>query len=169
MERIGTPPPKPPVDYLARTRARYDALGYPQYRWVENAGAPPFTPITKPLNRSRLGSIGSGGIYRAGQKAYHFKDDTSYRTIPISTPVDQLRITHFAYDLSDARTDPNIVFPLAPLREMAVDGEIGELAPEAFSFVGGIYSARRCRDELAPKLVHELLRQECDLALLVPV
>ena len=33
-----------PVDYIARTREQYDALGYPAYSWVHNEDTPAFTP-----------------------------------------------------------------------------------------------------------------------------
>ena len=54
-----------------------------------------------------------------------------------------LRATHFAYDLTDARRDLNVVFPLEPLRQLVTEGVIGALAEHAFTFMGGIYSARR--------------------------
>ena len=74
-----------------------------------------------------------------------------------------------AYDLKDARSDPNVVFPIDVLRELVEEGVLGELAPQALTFMGGIYSSRRVRDELAPAITADLLAQEVDLALLVPV
>ena len=158
-----------PVDYMARTRDRYSELGYPAYRWVADDTPPPFTPLSKPLGQCRVGLIGSGGAYVRGQLAYHFSDDVTYREIPSDTDPADIRITHFAYDVRDARRDPNCVLPLAPLQTLARFGELGEVARSAFCFVGGIYSSRRCRDDLAPRLVERLLAQECDAALLVPV
>jgi D-proline reductase (dithiol) PrdB len=158
-----------PVDYIARTRARYDALGYPAYRWVESEGAPPWTPVRKPLSRSRLVLIGSGGVYRVGQKAFHFRDDASFRVIDSRTPKDELRVSHFAYDLRDARADPDVVFPLDTLRGLVAEGRLGALCAQAFAFMGGIYSARKVREELAPALVERVRDQRADLALLVPV
>ena len=77
--------------------------------------------------------------------------------------------THFAYDLSAARTDPNAVLPLQALNELVDRGRISALAPNALTFMGGIYSARKVRDTLAPALVAELQKDEVDLALLIPV
>jgi D-proline reductase (dithiol) PrdB len=158
-----------PVDYLERTRAQYAALGYPPYRWVRNTDPPPFAPLSKPLNECRVGLIASGGIYVKGQVAFHFKDDTSYREIPRDVDYRDLRVTHFAYDLTDARADPNVVFPLETLRALAQEGRVREAGPRAFSFLGGIYSARRVREELAPTLADHLQQDEVDLAILVPV
>ncbi len=158
-----------PVDYIARTRATYDELGYPPYQWVENSEPPPWKPVEIPLEEASLCVIASGGIYQLGQRAFHFKDDASYRIIDSSTPSEELRITHFAYDLTDARSDPNVVFPLDPLRKLVSDGRLGSLTPQAFTFMGGIYSARKVREELAPKILDEVRDQRADLALLVPV
>jgi D-proline reductase (dithiol) PrdB len=158
-----------PVDYIARTRTQYAALGYPPYRWVENTDPPPFARLDKPLRECRVALIASGGIYVRGQVAFHFRDDASYRVVPADVDYRDLRVTHFAYDLTDARADPNVVFPLATLHALADAGEIGAVAPHAYTFMGGIYSSRRVRDELAPALADRLQRDEVDAALLVPV
>ena len=160
---------EPPVDYIERTRSLYASLGYGSYRWVHN---PPFDALAlpnKPREEWRVGLIASGGIYAAGQVAFHHRDDVSYREIPRDTPVDALRTTHFAYDLADSRQDPNVVFPLAILRALADEGVIGEVAPRAYSFMGGVYSARKVRDTLAPALVDRLVDDAVDVALMVPV
>ena len=158
-----------PVDYIARTREQYAHLGYPDYSWVTNDDTPPFTPLRKALADSRVGLIASGGIYAVGQIAFHFKDDFSYREISSDTPARDLRATHFAYDLSAARSDPNVVFPLATLRDLAAVSRIGELAANAYTFMGGIYSARRVKNVLAPALAERLVNDEVDVAIMVPV
>lgn len=160
---------QPPVDYIQRTLDQYAALGYPPYRWVSNPDEPPWAPLTKPVSESRLGLVASGGIYAHGQVAFHYKDDTSFRVIDTRTPQQELRATHFAYDLTDARADPNVVFPLQTLRGLVDEGVLGELGPRAYTFMGGIYSSRKVRDLLAPALTERLLNDEVDLALLVPV
>ena len=48
------------------------------------------------------------------------------------------------------------------------EGVIGELADPAYSFMGGIYSARKVREELAPRIVDELKRAHVDAFYLVP-
>ncbi len=162
-------PTRPPVDYIERTKTQYDALGYPPYKWVTNDSPALLTPLKKNVAESRLGLIASGGIYRQGQIAFHFKDDLSYREIESNTPLKDLRATHFAYDLTAARQDPNVVFPLGTLRNLVTMGELGELGPRAYTFMGGIYSSRKVGQHLAPALTRRLLNDEVDLALLVPV
>lgn len=158
-----------PVPYIERITEKYANLGYPGYNWVFSDDPPPWQPMSKPLSECRLGLIASGGIYISGQVAFHYKDDISYRMIPTDIETRRLRTTHFAYDLTDSRRDPNVVFPIDPLRQLVKEGVIGELAEHGFTFMGGIYSARRVRDELAPQFKDCVLAQQVDALLLVPV
>lgn len=160
---------QPPVEYMIRIQENYARLGYKPYQWVINTDPPPWQPLRKPLSQCRLGLIASGGIYITGQVAFHFKDDTSFRVIPKDVRTADLRTAHFAYDQTDARCDPNVVFPIDTLRRLEREGVIGALADHAYTFMGGIYSARRVREELAPQLTTQLLAEEIDVALLVPV
>ena len=160
---------KPPVDYIERTKTLYSSLGHPPYQWVANSDTPPWSPLTKPLSECKLGILASGGIYQYGQVAFHHKDDISYRKIPTSAPIDELRVTHFAYDLTAARQDPNAVLPLRALNHLVSKQRIGRLAANALTFMGGIYSSRIVKDLLAPAIVAELKKEEVDLAILIPV
>ena len=157
-----------PIDYIQRTRDQYDALGYPAYRWVENNTPPPFVPLARPLTDCRVGLVASGGIYQLGQTAFHFKDDLSFRAIDVDVAPEALRVSHFAYDTEDARSDINVVFPYQTLKDLAQLGRIGSLARYAYTFMGGIYSARKVRDVLAPALTDQLIRDEVDVAIMVP-
>lgn len=159
----------PPADYVAATRRLYDSLGYEPYRWAERPDPPPWTPIDKSLSECRVMLIGSGGIYRRGQVAFHTKDDTSIRLIRSDVPVDELRTAHFAYDQTDARRDPNCVFPLERLRELVADDVIAGLTESAIAFMGGIYSTRRLESETAPAIVEHCRSEQPDIVLLVPV
>ena len=157
-----------PIDYIERTRNQYDALGYPPYAWVEQPAEPPLTLLSKPLSDMKIALIASGGIYAHGQIAFHHKDDVSYRIIDTETSSDQLRTSHFAYDMTPARQDINVIFPVDTLKALATNGVINSIAKRAYTFMGGIYSARKVRDQLAPHFLRELQDDEVDLALLVP-
>ncbi len=157
------------IDYIKNLTTLYSSLGYRPYQWIENPDPPPFIALKKPLSQIRLGLIASGGIYVTGQTAFHYKDDASFRTIAKDVKTEDLRVTHFAYDLTDARKDPNSVFPIDTLRHLVGEGFIGELADHLFTFMGGIYSARKVQDDLAPRLTQHLIDEKVDAVLLVPV
>ena len=76
---------------------------------------PPFFKLEKPLAECKVGMIATGGVYKTGQVAFHYKDDTSYRAIPSDTNASNLRATHFAYDLSGARETLMSCSPLKAL------------------------------------------------------
>lgn len=158
-----------PVDYIAQTRDTYRSLGYGEYRWAESPGTPPWTPVTKPLADSRLALIATGGVYASGQVAFTHKDDTSHREIQTDVKMEDLRVTHFAFDQTNARRDPNVVFPIEPLQAMVADGTLGSLTSHALTMMGGIYSQRRLGEELTPVLLDRVHEMEADLVLLVPV
>lgn len=153
-----------PVAYIPRTQELYSS--HVPYRWVVNETVP-WTPLAKPLKSCKLALAASGGILYRDQPRFH-REDTSYRRIPKAAQPSELTIWHFGYPTADAKADPNCVFPLERLRELEAQGEIGELSDPAFSFMGGIYSARRVRDELAPKLIEELHAARVDALYLVP-
>ena len=160
----------PPFDYIASITDRYQRLGYQTYRWFRAEEPPAFVPLSKPLSECKLGVVSTAGVYVKGQVAYCYKDDTSFRAIPKSTPVSEIRFSHITENyLPDARRDANCVFPIEPLRRLEAEGVVGQVADELFSGMGGIYSQRRVREELIPALTAEFARQEVDVVLLVPL
>ena len=168
---MGVPAPQEldSVDYIQVTHDSYALLGYDSYRWAENPEPSAFVPPQKPLSESKVVLIASGGVYRAGDIGFTHKDDLTHRDVPMDTPTDELRVTHFAYDQTSARADPNAVFPIDALRTMQAAGEIGSLADVALTFMGGIYSQRRLHETLVPALVDRVRDLDADIALLVPV
>jgi D-proline reductase (dithiol) PrdB len=153
-----------PVEYIPRTRELYS--DFTPYRWVVNEDVP-FTPLRKPIADCKVALMSSGGILYRDQPRFH-REDASYRRIPKNARRDELDVWHFGYPTSDAKADPNCVFPLERMREFEAEGVIRELSDPAFSFMGGIYSARKVRDVLAPQIVDELKAAHVDAFYLVP-
>ena len=96
----------------------------------------PFTPYDKELSTATVTLVSATGVYAPGQDPFPPEDpgDTSWREIAADTPVDSLRIAHHHYDHTEADGDPNIVFPLASLNELAAEGVIGAVNPVHFSY-----------------------------------
>ncbi|MSR16121.1 MAG: hypothetical protein EXR86_16550 [Gammaproteobacteria bacterium] len=156
------------VHYMKAITERYLSLGYAPYRWYQANSAAPWRALTRPLHSLRLGLLSTSGAYALGQAAYHYKDDTSIRRIPASTPDSALRFSHITENyLIDAKQDPSCLFPLATLRRLVANGFIGQLAESVFSCMGGVYSQRRVNDELAPALLSAFQHERVDAALLV--
>lgn len=156
-----------PIAYIPRTRDLYAPK--PAYQWADNTQKPlAWTPLAKPLRECRVAVAGSGGVFRGDQEPFHFKDDTSIRVVPSDTPKSDLKVAHFGYPTGDAKRDPDCVLPLGPLRSLVAQGVIGELADDAITFMGGIYSKRRVAEELIPAVLAEVRRQNVDLFYIVP-
>jgi hypothetical protein len=157
----------------------YDMKG----RWTYDEG--PFTPLAKSPAESRLLLLASSGHFVAGDDPEPFgvKDMTqeeavmrigdflqsapTLSTIPVNTAPDQLRVRHGGYDIRGAQADPNVILPNERLLELEKEGAIGELAPEAYSFVGAAAQTPLLR-RTGPQWVSLFLEQQIDAALLVP-
>ncbi len=159
-----------PVQYIAGITERYRRLDYAPYRWCQADGPPPWAPLAKPLAASRVGVLSTAGAYAVGQVAFFHKDDVSWRAIPKTTPLADLRFSHITENyLPDARRDPNCVLPLEPLRRLEREGVVGEVADELLSCMGGVYSQRRVRRQLAPAVAEAFAAQQVDAVLLLPL
>jgi D-proline reductase (dithiol) PrdB len=160
------------------------AQGYSsKVEWTYNEG--PFQPLRKPLSQSRLVLLTSSGHFVEGndpeplgvknmtqeeavQRVRDFlKEEPKLSAIPVETPRERLRVRHGGYDLRGALRDPNVVFPLERLLEMQKEGTVGELAPQAYSFVGAC-AQNRLLKQAGPQWVAMLKQQSVDAALLVP-
>lgn len=159
-----------PVRYIDAITARYKKLGYDPYRWVHAEDPPAFTPMSKPLSEARVGVLTTSGAYALGQTAFHYKDDTSVRAIPKSTPRKDIRFSHITENyLEDPRRDSECVLPLTALNRLEDEGVVGSVADEALSCMGGIYSQRRVREELIPDLAARFEAQSVDAVFLIPM
>ena len=156
------------VRYMQTIAERYLRLGYQPYRWFAADAAAAWQPLARPLATLRLGLLSTSGAYALGQVAYHYKDDCSIREIPSATPDAELRFSHITENyLVDPRRDPGCILPLRALRALVARGVLGSLAGRVLSCMGGVYSQRRVREEVAPAVLTALRAQEVDAALLV--
>ena len=115
------------------------------------------------------GTFTSGISSEQAKKLSKLIRDDGPKGVKTQIQGDELRVTHFAYDLTAARQDPNAVLPLRALNHLVAEQRIECLATNALTFMGGIYSSRKVKDVLAPAIVAELKEEEVDLAILIPV
>ena len=96
--------------------------------------------------------------------------DATFREIPGDIDTNKLMVTHKYYDHSSADKDINVVFPLDRLREMLVKGEVGEVAPHHYSFMGHIVDGKieELMNVTAPVVARNLLGDGVDAVLLTP-
>ena len=112
----------------------------------------PWAPLAKPLSECRLALLSAGGLYVEGDDPLgpdgpsqeeaipriqeFLRGAPILSVIPRNVEPEKIRVRHPGYDIRGALKDYNVVFPLDRLRELEVEGVIGELAEENYSFVG---------------------------------
>lgn len=164
---------RPPVRYIDKTRAYYQAQGYAKpYAWAHNEEAP-FTPLAKPLAQSVVTLISTSEI--AIKDDLRFADDAvsealgNVYAISADTPSERLYSRTQSYDrYATSLDDPNAYFPVDRLREARAAGRIGGLSGD-FLGVYNAYSQRKTTERDAPLVLGQCRAMGVDVALLVPV
>ncbi len=146
----------------------------------------PFVKPAKAVAESKLALLTSSGHFVAGHDPEPFgvkdmtqeeavrrigeflKEAPALSTIPADTPVEKLQVRHGGYDIRGALADHNVAFPLQRLRELEQEGAIGEIAPDAYSFIGACAQTRLLK-ETGPEWVSMLKEKNLDAVFLVPV
>lgn len=130
-----------------------------------------FHRLDKPLSALRVALATSGGVYVHGTESFdmisHAGDD-SVRWIPGDVSTADLRFAHDHYDHTDPDQDPNCIFPLDRLRELAHEHVIGSVARWHVGFMGWIPSPQRFARETVPEIVSRLSADHVDAVLLSP-
>jgi D-proline reductase (dithiol) PrdB len=127
----------------------------------------PFTPYDKELSQAIVTLVSATGVFLPGQDPFPEEDpgDITYRVIPGSTETSSLKITHHHYDHSEADADPNIVFPLDTLRELANEGVIAGVNENHFSY-GFTTRLRELYEQTFPEIADKVERSKTKLVLL---
>lgn len=155
-----------------------------QKGWAYDDG--PFTSLTKSVSSLKLGLLTSSGHFMEGDdpeplgvknmsqkeaenRVMEFlKEAPKLSTIPMNAGKETLRVRHGGYDVRGALADPEVVLPLVSLRDLAREGEIGEIAPNAYSFVGACAQKRLLKNN-GPEWVKLFQAENVDAVLLAPV
>jgi len=137
----------------------------------------PWTPLSKPLSECKVALVSSAGISlrsdtpfdSQGERENPWWGDPSYRVIPVEATTAELQIDHLHINASYPEQDINCVLPLQRLAELEAAGEIGAVAASHYSFMGYILRPEQLLQESVPKIAEQLVSEEVDVALLVPV
>lgn len=132
-------------------------------------GEIPFAPWRKPADEAVIALITTAGVHLKTQPVFDVEaGDAGVRLIPASTPAAGLMISHTHYDRSDADQDPNCVFPLERLRELADEGFIKGVAPTHYGLMGYIPDPGPLVEETIPAMVARLQAEQVDGVILNP-
>ena len=125
-----------PIPYLHRIRTYYQTLGYGKpYRWASYSEVP-FAGLAKPLSQSRISLVTTAAPYRPdkgdqGPGAPYNAAAKFYRVYSASIDGEpDVRVSHLGIDRKHTTAeDAKTWFPLAPLKRLAREGRIREIAP----------------------------------------
>ncbi len=119
--------------------------------WIRNfiaereyRGPIPWTPLSKPLNRTTLSLVTSAGINLKSDPPFDMErekreplwGDRSYRIIPRGTTEQEIDVNHLHINTKYIKQDINVILPLARMAEFEQEGILGRLAPTSYSFYG---------------------------------
>jgi D-proline reductase (dithiol) PrdB len=127
----------------------------------------PFTPFDRTLATAIVTLVSATGVYAPGQEPFPTEDpgDVTYRVIDGATETASLRIAHHHYDHSEADADPNIVFPLDTLRELAAEGFIAGVNDKHYSY-GFTTRLKELYEKTFPEIADKIERSKTRLVLL---
>lgn len=143
-------------------------------RWKrEQIGEIPWSQARIPLREASIALVTSAGVHLRHDRPFDMgnpEGDASFRVIPGDASRRSLTITHDYYDHQAADRDLNCVFPLERLRELALAGRIGRVAPQHVGTMGHILGPeeRRLVAETAPAIARLLVADGVDYVLATP-
>jgi len=141
-------------------------------RFVE-AETVPWTLPGKPVRDSVVALVTTAGVHLRADPPFDMTDpdgDPSFRVIPVTAPRSAVTITHKYYDHSAADRDLNVVLPVDRLRELHAAGQVGGVAPRAYSFMGHVDGAhvRTLLEATAPEVARRLRADGAEAVVLTP-
>jgi D-proline reductase (dithiol) PrdB len=127
----------------------------------------PYTPFEKDLSTATVAIVTATGVYGQDQEAFPIVDpgDVTYRTLEGAVESSSLRIAHHHYDHSEADADPNIVFPIDSLRELAADGVIAAVNDKHYSY-GFTTRLKELYETTFPEIADKVERSKTKLVVL---
>ncbi len=126
----------------------------------------PYTPVSRKLAETTVALVSSTGVYLKDQEPFGSNGDETYRVLPGDLNSQDLRFRHGHYDTSEAEKDPNCVFPIDRLRELAAEGFIQRVSNKHIGFKGFSPNLKAQYENLAPKIAEEIERSQADAVLL---
>lgn len=187
LDRLGDSYDRGRLDDVIDHVVDWQARGYApdpgaKRTWVYEDG--PFAKPSKPLAESRVALLTSSGHFTEDPEPFGVVGMTQQEAedrisdflkvapdlsrVPVNSTGAELTVRHGGYDITSVALDHNVALPIDILRDLDDAGVIGELHPEAFSFVGAA-AQRRLQKQTLPEWTAMLQEADVDVALLIPL
>jgi D-proline reductase (dithiol) PrdB len=151
--------------------------GFYQAQEVPPYDSIPWTPLDKPLSECRIALVTTAGLYIKDEQQPFDLDrerrepawgDPTYRVIPANLRQDRVGVAHLHINTEDIERDVNVVLPVDRMRELAGTGEVGSLAPSAYSFMGYQENTDAWLKTYVPELSRRMIEEQVDVSLVTP-
>jgi D-proline reductase (dithiol) PrdB len=138
----------------------------------------PWTPVARPLARSKLALLSTAGLSMVGDRAFDMdmerarptRGDPSWRRLRADATSATVEANHLHIDTGYIERDLNVALPLDRLKELVAAGEVGSAAESHYSIMGFQGSDTSALvEQSAPEIAAAMKSEEVDLALLAPV
>ena len=152
--------------------ARLEDIPQPSRDSVASAPCPEFDtqPFVAgpPLAQRRVALVSSAALIQHGDQPFHY-GSPEVRFLPASVPARDLLISHVSinFDRSGYQRDPNVVYPIDRLRELAAEGVIAGVADTNYTVMGSTDPAGMVAT--ADQIAGQLRQERIDSILLSPV
>lgn len=130
-----------------------------------------WTPLERPVRESTVALVSTAGVRLRSQTPFDLTNpagDPTFRIVPGTADLGDIVVEHSHYDTASANADPNVVFPLDRLRELADEGVIGAVSDVHIGMMGWNPDGTRVRDETAPQIAAILREHGVEAAILTP-
>jgi D-proline reductase (dithiol) PrdB len=137
----------------------------------------PWTPMTKPQNKSTFSLVTTAGIYVKGaqppfdaerEKQEPMWGDPTYRRIPRDVRQEDIGASHLHINNRDLLEDVNTVLPIRRFLELEHAGKIGSLAPTSYSFMGYQQNNTEWRQRYGPEVAAAMREEGVDAVVVAP-
>lgn len=122
----------------------------------------------RPLKDSRIAIITSAALHPKSEMPFA-AGTAEFRVLPTRLAAADLAMSHVSinYDRFGFQRDINVAYPIDRLRELALDGIIGSVAPSHYSVMGSTDPATMTAT--ADGIAGHLKQEQVDAVLLCPV
>jgi D-proline reductase (dithiol) PrdB len=142
----------------------------------EYHGPIPWTPMSRPLNKTTLALVTSAGISLKTDPPFDMErekreavwGDRSFRTIPRETTEGEIDVNHLHINTGYIKQDINVMLPLARISELEKEGIVGRLAHTAYSFYGFQWENTDFLREAIDPIARKMKLEGAEAVLLTP-
>lgn len=148
----------------AQMRASFSTVPVPSFETTA------FT-VPPPLGECTVAIVTTAGLRHPDQPDWGYRaGDQSFRILDADNRSLILSHTSHNFDRSGFVADPNVVFPIDRLRELAAEGVIKRVAPRHLAFIGNLdETMSTIRLDTGPAAAKLLREDGVDVVVLTPV